>query len=167
MRDLISKYGYLIIILGAVLIVIWAIQENTEEHGSPISQGTLPLEVDIISGPQIQIDYPVLIDFWATWCAPCRDTIPYLNEIYAKYQDRGLQVIGLTPEDELTVSRSLKQLPIAYTVALDPNHRYFSLFRIRGIPHLVLMNADGGVLWRGHPHQFPERILARVLSDAG
>ena len=167
MRGLITKYGYVLSILLAAIVVIWAIQENSEESEGPISAGILPLQVEIISGPPIKIDHPILIDFWATWCAPCRDSIPHLNGIFAKYQGRGLQVIGITSEDEQTVSRSLKQLPIDYSVALDPSQRYFYQFRISGIPHLVLIDADGGILWRGHPLQFPERILARVLDDAG
>ncbi len=167
MRGLITKYGYVLSILLAAIVVIWAIQENSEESEGPISAGILPLQVEIISGPPIKIDHPILIDFWATWCAPCRDSIPHLNGIFAKYQGRGLQVVGITSEDEQTVSRSLKQLPIDYSVALDPSQRYFYQFRISGIPHLVLIDADGGILWRGHPLQFPERILARVLDDAG
>ena len=167
MRGNISKSKYIIFVLGAILIVSWALQKNTNEYESPVSLVLLPLEVDIVSGPPIQIDNPVLIEFWATWCAPCHDTIPILNEIYENYQERGLQVIGLTSEDELTVSKSLEQLPIDYTIALDPNHQYFSLFRVTSIPHLVLMDAGGVVLWQGHPLQFPERLLARAFSDTG
>ena len=42
---------------------------------------------------------PMIVEFWATWCPPCRESIPHLNEIYAKYKEKGLQVVGITDED--------------------------------------------------------------------
>lgn len=53
---------------------------------------------------------PLLLEFWATWCPPCRQSIPHLNEIFTKYKDRGLMVVGVTDEDDATIRRCTRYL---------------------------------------------------------
>src|SRR5438132_6811939 len=55
---------------------------------------------------------PVLVEFWATWCPPCRKSIPHLNQIYAKYKSQGLVIVGITDEDETTVKKFQQQVPM-------------------------------------------------------
>ena len=62
---------------------------------------------------------PLLVEFWAPWCPPCRKSIPHLNEVYAKYKTQGLQIVGITDEDEATVKKFLKQIPMDYNVAIN------------------------------------------------
>src|SRR6478752_3500294 len=59
----------------------------------------LPLELQPISGSPVQAGKPTIVEFWATWCPPCRQTIPHLNQIYTDYHGKGLQIVGITDED--------------------------------------------------------------------
>jgi thiol-disulfide isomerase/thioredoxin len=62
---------------------------------------------------------PLLLEFWATWCPPCRKSIPHLNEIHAKYKDRGLMVVGVTDEPNALIKKFQKEVPMDYAVATD------------------------------------------------
>src|SRR6478752_1957500 len=55
---------------------------------------------------------PLLVEFWATWCPPCRKSIPHLNEVYAKYKTQGLVIIGISDEDQKTVETFRKTTPM-------------------------------------------------------
>jgi len=91
----------------------------------------------------------VLIDFWATWCAPCRAAIPELNSISKLYADK-LIVVGLTDQTEVQVRR-MTDPKVDYFVASDTQARTKNLVGVTGIPHILLMDPQGIVRWEGFP----------------
>lgn len=107
---------------------------------------------------------PLIVEFWATWCPPCRQSIPHLNEVYKKHKDRGLEIIGVTDEDSSTVSKFVKDVPIDYPVAFDSNGKFAKPFGIRGIPHAMILDKAGKVVWEGHPMSLPESQIEAVLK---
>lgn len=107
---------------------------------------------------------PLIVEFWATWCPPCRASIPHLNEAYKKHQSKGLEIIGVTNEDRPTVSKFLKDVPIDYHVAFDNGGKFSKPFGIKGIPHAMLLDKEGKVVWEGHPMSLPESELETVLK---
>jgi thiol-disulfide isomerase/thioredoxin len=104
----------------------------------------------------------VLLDFWATWCGPCRRSIPELNAIHSRFSDR-LVVIGLSNETEEEVRR-MKEPGIDYTVAIDTKHRTESEVGVRGIPHTMLIDPKGVVRFEGMPGYLSERDLGMLLA---
>ena len=107
---------------------------------------------------------PMIVEFWATWCPPCRSSIPHLNEIYAKYKDKGLQIVGITDEDRAKIKKFEKEVPIEYAVGLDANGKYAKPFGIKGIPHAVLVDKTGKVVWEGHPMSLKESQIEELLK---
>lgn len=107
---------------------------------------------------------PTVVEFWATWCPPCRSSIPHLNEIYAKYKDKGLQIVGITDEDRAKIKKFEKEVPIEYAVALDANGKYAKPFGIQGIPHAVLVDKTGKIVWEGHPMSLKESQIEELLK---
>lgn len=105
-----------------------------------------------------------VLEFWATWCPPCRTSIPHLNEIYGKYKARGLEIIGVTQEDRQTVRNFTKDVPIEYTVAHDTYGKLNDQFQIQGIPHAMIVDKTGKIVWEGHPSSLPEAQLESVLK---
>ncbi|MFI5356569.1 MAG: TlpA family protein disulfide reductase [Opitutales bacterium] len=103
----------------------------------------------------------VLIDFWATWCGPCRRAIPELNEIHAKLGEQ-VAVIGISDEPEAKV-RAMKSPVIAYAVAIDPAKRMSSQLEIKGIPHVILVDPNGIVRWEGFPLLEGEELTLDVV----
>ena len=104
----------------------------------------------------------VLIDFWATWCGPCRRSIPDLNKFYAKYGDR-LAVIGVSDEPEADV-RKMTSPQISYAVAIDTQGRMMRTLAITGIPHSILIDPKGIVRYEGMPQYLDDQIIAHLLD---
>lgn len=107
---------------------------------------------------------PLLVEFWATWCPPCRKSIPHLNEIYAKYKPKGLEIVGITDEDEATVKRFQKQIPMEYNVAINTPNSIYKQFGIQVIPTAFLVDKGGKIVWTGHPMELTESQIQSVLN---
>jgi cytochrome c biogenesis protein CcmG/thiol:disulfide interchange protein DsbE len=105
----------------------------------------------------------VLIDFWATWCGPCRMAIPELNEINRRFGDR-VCVIGVSDEPEATV-RAMAAPKIEYSVAIDTKRRMYSQLQIVGIPHVLLIDPSGVVRWEGFPLLDGEELTPEVVGQ--
>src|ERR1700738_2926032 len=107
---------------------------------------------------------PLLVEFWATWCPPCRKSIPHLNKIYAKYKSQGLEIVGITDEDEATVKKFQRQIPMEYNVAINTPQSVYQQFGINAIPTAFLVNKAGRIVWTGHPMELTEVQIQGVLN---
>ncbi|MDQ8199579.1 thioredoxin domain-containing protein [Pelagicoccus enzymogenes] len=105
----------------------------------------------------------LLIDFWATWCGPCIQSIPHVNDLHASFKDE-VTLVGLSRESRAKVE-SMSSPKMDYYSAIDPEGRMSSFFQIRGIPHMVLMSPEGTVLWKGHPARLSASALQELISQ--
>jgi len=107
-----------------------------------------------------------LIDFWATWCPPCREAIPELNGYHEKFGDK-LVVIGISDETEAAV-RALANPQIEYSIAIDTQARTKSAVGVTGIPHVLIIDPQGIVRWEGFPflqgYELNEKVVADILA---
>jgi peroxiredoxin len=85
----------------------------------------------------------VVVNFWATWCAPCRLEMPDLDSIYARYQSQGLVVLSITDEESSKVNAFLAPANYHPTVLLDPDRRVIGQFHVEGIPKTFVFNREG------------------------
>ena len=89
----------------------------------------------------------VLIDFWASWCGPCREEIPNIIEAYNKYGKKGLEVVGVAIKDKPDDTvQAAKDLNINYTVFNDKNDGAFTAYQLMEIPRIILIGPDGTIL---------------------
>jgi thiol-disulfide isomerase/thioredoxin len=119
-----------------------------------------------------------IVEFWATWCGPCRASIPHLNEIWQKNKDKGLIVIGqnVWEQDESGVPAFVKKMGdnMTYRVALDDKSQdkqgamattWMKASGQDGIPTAFIVNRHGKIAWIGHPMTLEDSVLDQVLAD--
>lgn len=88
----------------------------------------------------------VLLDFWATWCAPCRTEIPHFVDLQNRYRDRGLQVIGISLDDDPAAVREFyQQLGMNYPVAIGDAALAERYGGILGLPVALVIGCDGRI----------------------
>jgi len=122
-------------------------------------------------------DKVYLVEFWATWCGPCRQTIPHLNELHTKFKDKGLVVIGqnVWERDESQVEPFVKKMgeKMTYRVALDDKQgsekgkmaeTWMEAAGQNGIPAAFLVDKQGKIAWVGHPMGLKEELIEEVLA---
>ena len=105
-----------------------------------------------------------VVEFWATWCPPCRASIPHLNALNKKFKDKGVAIIGISDETKDVVAKFREKLPMEYTVALDAGGKFAEQFGISGIPHAFIVGKDGKIVWQGHPMQMKESDIEAALK---
>jgi len=118
-----------------------------------------------------------IVEFWATWCGPCRVSIPHLNEIANKYKDKGLVVIGQDcwENEDSQVAPFVKSMgdKMTYRVALDDKtgggrgrmaERWMTAAAQNGIPTAFLVDKNGFIAWIGHPLALEEKVIDEVLA---
>ena len=128
---------------------------------------TAPYEdkpLKILQGVPYQKGFPAIIEFWATWCGPCQQSIPHLNELYRHFQSTGLQIIGVTNEPEPEIQAFLRKKQMNYTVAIEETGELSSHYGIRSIPQALLVNREGIVVWKGHPSKLTVSFIEEKLK---
>jgi thiol-disulfide isomerase/thioredoxin len=112
----------------------------------------------------------VVVDFWASWCAPCRRSIPWLNEMRARYGDRGLVVIGVNVDtDARDAERFMRDVPLDFEVVYDPQGTLAAQYALEGMPSSYVYSRDGELVARHLGFQNAQRaeyeaLLARLLQ---
>ena len=109
----------------------------------------------------------LLIDFWATWCGPCRESIPHLVHLYKTYRGQGLEVVGLSMDkgDPKTVDHFVKSLDIPYPIAIAPEE-IARAYGINGLPTTVLIDKEGKIREKivGFNTTIAKKIESRVVE---
>ena len=105
----------------------------------------------------------VVMDFWATWCAPCIDSIPHLNELHTKFEKEKVSFFSVTYEPARYVREFLKEHPMATEVAIDDSLNTFKTFRAWGIPVIFIFDSKGKLVATVHPNNLTPEVLHAAL----
>jgi cytochrome c biogenesis protein CcmG, thiol:disulfide interchange protein DsbE len=112
----------------------------------------------------------VYLDFWASWCGPCRQSFPWLNDIQARYGGQGLRVVSVNVDQKIDDARAfLKDNPAGFDVAFDQAGKIPRAYAIKGMPTSVLIGPDGRVLmvhlgFRNDQRVERERLIRLTLD---
>ena len=88
----------------------------------------------------------VMINFWASWCGPCRQEMPLLDNIYKQYKDMGFTLLGVNVEpDARGADAWLKKTPVSYPILYDPRSQVSQLYQVQAMPTTVIIDRQGVV----------------------
>ena len=158
------------LLVGAVSLALLLPGLRAGELGDPAA----PLKISewIKGGPvdlaAVKDKQVVVVEFWATWCPPCRTSIPHLTEMQKKFKD--VIFVGVSDEKPDVVKKFVKQMgdKMDYVVAIDDDDQtskgYMAAFDIGGIPHAFVVGKDGRILWQGHPMAGLEEVLDEIVT---
>ena len=106
----------------------------------------------------------VVLEFWATWCAPCVAEIPHLNQLNEEFRDKQVQFISVTDEDEDVIAPFLKRQEMKSWIGLDTDRSAFEAYGVKGIPRTFLINQEGIIAASLHPAGLSSDMIEKVIA---
>ena len=115
----------------------------------------------------------VMINFWASWCGPCRQEFPALDQIYAKYKPMGFTLVAINVESEKSdAEKFLAKTPASFPILFDPDNKVSGQYGVSAMPTTVLVDRQGRVRWQhraykpGDEAAYIEQIRAALREKA-
>lgn len=112
----------------------------------------------------------VYVDFWASWCKPCRKSFPWMNNMQKRFASKGLKIIAVNVDkDKSLVEQFLKSYPADFTVAYDPDGQLASKFKVKGMPSTYIFDRYGNLKtshigFRNKDKSMLESIIESAIS---
>lgn len=96
----------------------------------------------------------VMINFWASWCGPCRQEMPLLDGLYQRYSKAGFKILGVNVEEDPEAARKLlKDIPVTFPVLLDDESIVSELYQVEAMPTTILLDRDGNIRYLHHGYK--------------
>jgi len=108
----------------------------------------------------------VVVNFWATWCPPCRKEMPDLETLYKQFKDQGLVILAISDEDAGKVRPFVAEQKVTYPILLDPGRKVNELFQIEGIPKTFVYDRGGKLVAQSIDMRTRRQFL-EMLAQAG
>jgi len=140
--------------LGMAASLLLASSTGAGEISGPAPNFTLQSR----NGEQVSLEdlkgQVVMINFWATWCAPCRKEMPHLEALHQRYSNLGFTLLGVNVDKDTSgVEKYLKETPVSFTVLLDPASKVSELYDVVAMPSTVMVDREGNLRYMHHGYQ--------------
>lgn len=161
--------GATLLVVGGAVTYVATTRDGGRRHRVHLERSVAPaIELVALDGAPLSLaalrGKVVLIDFWATWCAPCRDEVPGLIALQQQNRARGLQLVGISMDDDAAPVRAFyRELHMNYPVALGDAQLAERYGGVLGLPVKFLVDRDGRIAGKHAGAADPER-LARELD---
>ncbi len=109
----------------------------------------------------------VMINFWASWCGPCRQEMPLLEDLHNKYQMMGFTLLGVNVDEEReNAEKLLEQIPVSFPVLFDADSAVSRLYSVKAMPTTILIDRDGQlrVLHKGYQPGYEDQYEADIKA---
>lgn len=157
-----QQMGLIFVVLAAVGIVAWI-------FFSTVQSSALDFEASTATGDMVRLsDYRgqvVMLNFWATWCPPCRAEMPAIQAAYAEYEDDGFVVLAINNrETALQVQQFGGSYGLSFPLVLDQDASLASQFAVRSFPTSIFLNAEGNAYATHSGALTPEQLEAYIAD---
>ncbi len=134
-------------LLSVIFLALCLFQQPVFAKAVSTLQWQTPLQIENMKTTLSHYKGKVIwLDFWASWCLPCRASFPWLNQIQQRYQKQGLQIIAVNvDENTANAKQFLQQIPAGFQVCFDPDGKAPAAFNIQGMPTSVLIDRQGKI----------------------
>ncbi len=157
-------------IIAALSALALACPVSAADVGLPAPAFSLPS----VKGDPVALDKlrgkVVYVDFWASWCGPCRRSFPWMNEMQQKYGGKGFVVVGVNVDKKRTdADKFLVQNPANFTIAFDEAGTTPAAYAVKGMPSSYLIDGTGKIVYveRGFTDENKAQIEQRIASLVG
>jgi cytochrome c biogenesis protein CcmG/thiol:disulfide interchange protein DsbE len=132
-------------------IVAAAIAVSGAASATGVGETAPPFALPTSTGEPVTLDKlkgrVVYVDFWASWCGPCRRSFPWMNELQQKYGERGLTIVGINVDKRRPdAQRFLQQTPAAFSIVYDETGKTPEAYAVKGMPSSYLIDPTGKVV---------------------
>jgi len=166
MRNRIAMLPALLLVTLALVLPTWAGVAEVPAPGFTLQSS----DGKPVSLAQFKGDV-VMINFWASWCGPCRQEMPLLNDIYKQYEAMGFTLLGVNVEPHASAANAwLKKTPVSYPILYDPNSQVSQLYQVQAMPTTVIIDRKGIVRFvhsgylPGDENQYMNSIRALIVQ---
>lgn len=147
----------------AILLLSFVITNVDAAPAKPFELNTLDgkVSLDSLKGKV------VYLDFWASWCSPCKKSFPWMNKMYSKYKDDGLEIVAVSLDFKMKhTKRFLEETPANFTIALDPKGEIADAYQVQVMPTSYLIDRNGELLWehKGFRTKHEDKLEAEFVK---
>lgn len=130
-------------VLYIAIFVLFFFTHAQAQNAPPFS---LPTDTGVVSLAALK-GKVVYVDFWATWCVPCRKSFPWMNEMNAKYKKQGLEIIAISMDSKREkVKKFLEKVPANFTIAYDPEGEIADAYKVQVMPSSFIIDRKGKLI---------------------
>lgn len=163
-----SRFSSTFTVLFAILFLAFSLPGFAEEPAPDFSLPTFPddekLSLTDLKGRV------VYLDFWATWCPPCRKSFPWMDEMHERYKDQGLSIIAVSVDKKRElIEEFIKKMAPAFIIAHDPSGDIAKAYKLRGMPSSYLIDRNGQLVkvhmgFRSRDKERLEKLISTLLE---
>jgi thiol-disulfide isomerase/thioredoxin len=153
----------IVLLLSISLLAVTQVQAEVLEGAAP------DFTLKSRSGENVKLSElrgeVVMINFWASWCGPCRQEMPLLEDLYSKYSDLGFTLLGVNvEEDSSKADELLREIPVSFPVLFDNKNEVTKLYKVVAMPSTIMVDRDGNMryLHRGYLPGYEEEYKKQV-----
>jgi peroxiredoxin len=152
------------LIMGAVLLIVWG-------SSTAANQPSMAPDFTLKSHEGVNIKLSelrgqvVMVNFWASWCGPCRQEMPLLQQLYDRYQSLGFALLGVNvDEDQVAANKILKELPVSFPILYDKRSKVSKAYQVKAMPSTFIVDRDGRIryLHKGYKPGYEDEYQQQI-----
>jgi peroxiredoxin len=171
MSNLMADFHRLARLLGMLALALGTAASHGASAPVAPARGAPDFTLPTLGGPNLRLQEQrgrvVLVNFWATWCGPCRVEMPHLNRLYDKYRDAGFVLLAVNiDEDPKTAASLAAKLGMRFPVLLDTDKKVSRLYDLSAMPSTMLIDRDGQVRYthRGYRDGYEQTYEQQIRA---